>query len=180
MAYKAGSSKTVPLSGFKELQKTLEDLPLEIAGPIVRASFRAGAKIVLEEAQRRAPHRNAINGTRLAKRVLSSKTSGAAKKAVKTVRESIRIIAPSRKIKEKTQIIFMVMCLHWAAHWFENGTVERVQSKTGRRTGRILPMAFMRGALDSKGDAAIAEIRAQVLARTDRAAARIAKNNRSV
>jgi HK97 gp10 family phage protein len=141
----------IDVSGGEDIQKLLMELPLQYQKRGLDNAFRAGAKIVMEEAKSQARGKGIGDGG-----FVDSITVAKATKSQRLGRDSVIVIALKKTHSR-------------LAHLFEYGTAPRFRnSKESRRgkkgdhgggyTGRISARPFLRPALDIKGAEAIAMI----------------------
>ena len=134
------------INGLPELMKALEQLPEKLARNVLRGAFRAGAKVMAEDAQAAVPVRSGLlrDSIRVTTRVKGGRVSG-------TVRAGSKG-GKARKIARH-------------AHLVEFGTkAHTIRAKPGHHALAIgvskvehpgaRPKPFMRPALDNKGFAA--------------------------
>ena len=122
------------ITGGKEIARVLEKFPQIYVKKSMRSAFRAGAKPVLKEAQRRAP------------------------KDTHELENSIVIRVPTRRVSTSKEDVILIAIKKPAsrrAHLSEFGTGPRYQESTGRYTGSSPAKPFLRPALDLKGTTAI-------------------------
>lgn len=117
------SSATI--QGDKALQKLLKKLPDKVTRKVTRQAINAAANPVLKAARANAPVDEGVLKTSLAKKVKTYTKS----------QSIVAIIGP--RSKEAPH-----------AHLVEEGTGERVQKTTGRRTGRVTATHFLQRALE--------------------------------
>ena len=137
------------LEGFKELDRLLKKLPDEIAAKVLSKAFRAGAVVMRNAARDAAP---------VAPTVTVRKN-----KIIRpgTLRKSVRVSRPKKRIRATTDIIVTVKAGgRKAPHaWLvEHGSAPRVQ-ENGRSTGSMPANPFMRRALDANARASIDRIK---------------------
>lgn len=123
-------SANFTLTGGKEIQKVLKEMPVRMQRRALVHAFRQGANLVKGAAKNKAPNEN------FAKAITVARGSG-------------------RTRPTKNTVVFLALKKPYSrlAHLFEFGTVERFQ-KSGRATGRIIAQPFLRPALDEKGQQA--------------------------
>lgn len=124
----------VRIKASKDVQKMLTELPPKVVKGHMRKALNAGAKPIQAEAQRRAPVK-----------------AGELKKQIK-----IRAGKSRKKwaARVKVQIVGGKRDDAFYGTMVESGTVERVQKKTGRRTGRSPALKFLRGGFNDRKDEA--------------------------
>jgi len=126
------------LTGAKDLQKVLEEVPKKYRKKALKSAFREGAKIVKKDAQDNARQHG------LDRDYWKDITVSVPKGRVKLDKSVVRTVAVK---KEHSSL----------AHLFEFGTAERFKDN-GASTGRISPMPHLRPALDAKAQEAIQTI----------------------
>lgn len=125
------------LEGGRAVAEALKQLPQKYVRRGLAQAFRAGAKVVADEAKNQLRQRGAVNTGELLKGIRVASSS------LNTIRRS-GAIAQIGVVKPHSR----------RAHLTEYGTGPRRQ-KNGRYTGRSPAKPFLRPALDIKGAAAI-------------------------
>lgn len=139
------------LTGAQDIERLLLQLPVQYQKRALQNAFRAGAKIVMEEAKSQAQRKGIGSGGFV---------------------DSITLARPSRGQglgKDSVIVIALKKTHSKLAHIFEFGTAPRFRnsgrSRRGKKgdhaggfTGQITPTPFLRPALDIKGAEAIAMI----------------------
>lgn len=134
------------ITGGKEIQRVLEEMPRQLQRKALVHAFTEGAKLVRDGAKAQA----VSLPPGFAKALTVQRPNARYRRRRAGGRETVVVVALKRGKYSRL------------AHLFEFGTAERHQ-KSGRYTGRITAQPFLRPALDSQGAAAIARI-ARVLA----------------
>ncbi len=158
------------VTGFKELESLLKELPDELAAKVLTKAFQQGAMVVRDAAKANAP---------VMKQAIVQKGKLIQPGALK---RSIRIIKPSRIVKAKTMIINIVRAGGRAAPhaWLvENGSGPRVQ-KNGRKTGSMPANPFMRRTIDATASAAVENIKNVCTALIDHVSTDLARKVKSI
>jgi HK97 gp10 family phage protein len=126
---------TVRIKASKDVQAWLKDLPPKVVKGHMRKALRAGAKVIQDEAQKRAPVGNYVGGGKLKKQI---KIRAAKSKSKWAARMKVQIVGTG----QEGDAFYGTMV--------ESGTVERVQKKTGRRTGKVVGREFLHGAFNDR------------------------------
>ena len=126
------------MTGGKEIQKVLKEMPVRLQRKALVHAFRQGANLVKDSAKNKAPSPN------FARSITVARGSG-------------------RTRPTKNTVVFIALKKPYSrlAHLFEFGTVER-HHLSGKSTGRIIAQPFLRPAFDEKSAAATKKI-AEVL-----------------
>jgi len=122
------------ITGGKEIQAVLQEMPVKFRRKALVHAFRQGAKIVLQDAKRRAPN--------------------------DTIKTALTIARGNRRTRPTKDTVLMIALKRPAsrlAHLFEFGTRERFK-KSGSPSGRMIAHPFMRPALDANAQQAISVI----------------------
>lgn len=156
--------ESIHVQGLAELQRTLDTLPAKLEANLVRAALRAGAKVIADEAKRRAPVqqgdlrasiRASVRINRRAGRVEATIKAGRGKPALATYMAGGKLMA--RKVDP------------WYARLVEQGTKPHRIAARGAKAlaikgGRVVetvahpgarPKPFMAPALQAKARAAL-------------------------
>lgn len=140
------SSDVTPVKGLAELQAAMDQLPAQIERNIMRAALRAGAKVLLAEAQGTAAFADDTGALRGSLRITTSVRRGTVTAAVKA--------GPTKRDKRP-----------WYARLVEYGTKAHIirakpggllaigVSKVHHPGAKARP--FLRPALDTKAQAAV-------------------------
>lgn len=139
------------LEGASEIQKVLKQLPGKIEEKVRLKALRKGAKVIADEAKRKAPD--------------YMKARIVVRKATKK----------QRSLKDLGEIVVTVKLDRLPApHWVEFGTGPRVQKSTGRETGQMPAEPFMRPAFDTKNREALKVIGQTLGPEVEKAAQKLA------
>ncbi len=152
MANKSGMT----MKGDKALMRALDEMPKRVGGAIARKVMRAaGGPIVKGYRQNIKRHVKSTKG-QVGQRIIQSK--GTASETISRV----GAIAGRGGFGR-------------LAHLIERGTVERVQKKTGRRTGRMPAFAPLRRAWDANIGRAQAALRKKLGEEIEKAARKLGR-----
>lgn len=150
------TTSSFQLTGFKELEQLLKQLPDEIAAKVLSKAFQQGAVVVRDAAKDNAP---------------VGKTG--------SLKKSIKIVKPSKKVSPKASLVLIVRCKNALSHIVEYGTGPRTR-ESGGSTGSMPAHPFMRPAIDSHAEAAIARIKNVCSALIDHVSVDLAKRLKSI
>lgn len=130
---------SMKISGMEDFERNLKLLPGILQKRVVLQSFRAGVKIIHEQAVANAPKSHDVKeGNK------------------KHLSEKITIRRPTAKsLKDNREIIFSIKVTHPLAVLAEYGTGQRFRKKSGGATGAMPAYAYMRRAVDVKATIAI-------------------------
>lgn len=150
---------TIKLDGFRELESMLKDLKPVTAKGVARRSQKKVLAPIAEAAQRMGPkHRD-----------------GSPFNVAVKARSARDLLADGINPKPGEVFMFAGPVNEPLAHLFENGTVERVQSTTGRSTGRMMMQPFMRPAWDQHKNGLLDRLRDVLKIEIDKSLARAAR-----
>lgn len=151
------------LTGFKELEQLLKELPQEIQVKTVRKSFRDGAKEVQRAAQQNCP-------------VLKNPEKHP-KRTAGDLKASIKVGIPKKSVRMRTENVMRVFSRHPLAHLVEFGSyITGVRHhKSGKSVGRMPAFGIMRKAVDEKGRAAIEHVGRSMAYGIEKVAAQLAR-----
>lgn len=152
-------SGDVIIKGGAELQRFLSQLPQKVERNILRSALRKGARVILQDAKSRAPMKTGV--LRAGLKIKGSLRYGTAKASVVTTGKHAYL---ARWLEYGVQ-----------AHTITAGKGKFLALLTGGHPVKsvqhpgIRPKPFMRPALDSQAQAAIAAVAAQIRARLTKA-----------
>lgn len=126
--------------GLKELEKALEQIPVKMQQHVLRSGNRA-------------------LGNQFVKQIRSNTNLPA------TIRKAAVSLPNPKAYATKGYLVGLRKPFSPLAHLFEFGTDERAQKKTGRRTGVMPAVPFLRPVLDDLGGGKAAEIWAKAASR---------------
>lgn len=168
---------TFSVDGLAELDNMLQELPAAVAGRIGSRALREGAKVILAEARRHVPIGNRVS-------LGGENQPGQLLRAIKIV---------SRRVKAKNRRVVMVTVSSRESginpHWIEFGTAPIRRAKgdgflyftiNGKLIRKkwvvgVTAKPFMRPAVDTAAQQAIAAIAQSIGPETEKEAARLAK-----
>lgn len=154
------SGRLMQMTGFKELNDVLKQLPKELAQQAVRGALRKAAVPILEEARRLAPFGHEAKG-----RVRVRRTKGGKVRIANygKLRGELKIISlPNKNAQAGTSVAISVGKAYWGM-FLEFGT--RHMSKR----------PFLRPALEMKAEQALAVLRNELAANIVKIAERLAR-----
>lgn len=157
---------TVKVTGLKELEKALMELPKEVAQRPLRAAVNAGAKVVMDEAKNRAPQGETGNLRKAIYRTRTRRGSGTGKETyvvgVRKGKMKYADTANNRRLKRVGKT-YQTRGLAYYWRFLEFGT-----SKLSARP-------FLRPAFEAKKDAAVDAIKAKLAEAIEKTAAKLRK-----